>query len=99
MSAFQYAPTRGLAGPLDAFADRLESLQGRRPAEEELVITSGAIEALELLGKSFLDPGDLVVVEAPTTLARSRRSGASKPTSSPCRWMIMGSRWTSSSGG
>jgi len=68
MSAFQYAPTRGLAGPLDVFADRLESLQGRRPAEDELLITSGAIEALELVGKSFLDPGDLVVVEGPTYL-------------------------------
>jgi 2-aminoadipate transaminase len=68
LSAFQYAPTRGLAGPLEAFADRLERLQGRRPAEGELLITSGAIEALELVGKSFLDPGDVVVVEAPTYL-------------------------------
>jgi 2-aminoadipate transaminase len=67
-SAFQYAPTRGLAGPLEAFADRLERLQGRRPAADELLITSGAIEALELVGKSFLDPGDVVVVEAPTYL-------------------------------
>jgi 2-aminoadipate transaminase len=67
-SAFQYAPTRGLAGPLDALAGRLEMLQGRRPAEGELSITSGAIEALELVGKSFLDPGDLVVVEGPTYL-------------------------------
>ena len=68
LSAFQYAPTRGLAGPLEAFADRLERFQGRRPAEDELLITSGAIEALELIGKSFLDPGDVVVVEAPTYL-------------------------------
>jgi 2-aminoadipate transaminase len=68
LSAFQYAPTRGLAGPLAAFADRLERLQGRRPADDELLITSGAIEALELIGKSFLDPGDVVVVEAPTYL-------------------------------
>jgi 2-aminoadipate transaminase len=67
-SAFQYAPTRGLPGTLDAFADRLERLQGRRPAEDELLVTSGAIEALELVGKSFLDPGDVVVVEAPTYL-------------------------------
>src|SRR6267142_5029147 len=67
-AAFQYAPTRGLAGPLDAIAGRLEMLQGRRPAEDELVITSGAIEALELVGKSFLDRGDLVVVEGPTYL-------------------------------
>jgi len=67
-TAFQYAPTRGLAGTLAAFADRIEALQGRRPADDELVITSGAIEALELVGKSFLDAGDLVVVEGPTYL-------------------------------
>ena len=67
-SAFQYAPTRGLPGTLDALAGRLETLQGRRPGDDELVITSGAIEALELVGKAFLDPDDLVVVEAPTYL-------------------------------
>jgi 2-aminoadipate transaminase len=67
-SAFQYAPTRGLAGPSDALAARLERTQGRRPADDELLITSGAIEALELVGKSFLDPGDFVVVEGPTYL-------------------------------
>src|SRR5690349_18903692 len=38
-TAFQYAPTRGLAGPLDAIAGRIEATQGRRPAEDELVIT------------------------------------------------------------
>ena len=67
-AAFQYAPTRGLAGTLDAVAGRLHALHGRRPAEDELVITSGAIEALELVGKSFLDRGDVVVVEGPTYL-------------------------------
>jgi 2-aminoadipate transaminase len=67
-SAFQYAPTRGLAGVLDAVAGRLDRIQGRRPADDELLITSGAIEALELVGKSFLDRGDLVVVEGPTYL-------------------------------
>ena len=66
--AFQYAPTRGLAGPLDALAGRLETLQGRRPADDELLLTSGGMEALELVGKSFLDRGDTVVVEGPTYL-------------------------------
>ena len=65
---FQYSPTRGLPGPLDALAARLEALQGRRPAEAELLITSGGIEALELVAKSFLDAGDAVVVEGPTYL-------------------------------
>jgi len=63
-SAFQYAPTQGLAGTRDAIAGRLE----RRPEEAELLVTSGGIEALELVSKSFLDRGDAVVVEAPTYL-------------------------------
>jgi len=68
VSAFQYAPTRGLAGPLDALAARIEALQGRRPTDDELLITSGAIEALDLVCKTFLDRGDTVAVEAPTYL-------------------------------
>ena len=68
LSALQYSPTRGLQGPLDVLAQRLEALQGRRPGDEELLLTSGGIEALELLGKSFLERGDTVVVEGPTYL-------------------------------
>ena len=67
-SAFQYAPTRGLLGPLDALAARIEATQGRRPAGDELLIASGAIEGLELVSKTFLDAGDVVVIEAPTYL-------------------------------
>ena len=63
-SAFQYAPTQGLAGTRDAIASRLE----HRPEDAELLVTSGGIEALELVSKSFLDKGDAVVVEAPTYL-------------------------------
>jgi 2-aminoadipate transaminase len=67
-AAFQYAPTRGLAGTRDAMSSRIEALQGARPADDELLVTSGGIEALELLSKSFLDTGDTVVVEGPTYL-------------------------------
>jgi 2-aminoadipate transaminase len=67
-SAIQYAPVKGLPGPLDYVASRLEAYEGRRLAPEDLMITSGCIEALELLGKTFLDAGDVVVVEAPTYL-------------------------------
>jgi 2-aminoadipate transaminase len=66
--AFQYAPTTGLPGTRGALADRLERLQGARPADDELLVTSGGIEALELVSKSFLDKGDVVAVEAPTYL-------------------------------
>ncbi len=67
-AVFQYAPTSGLPGLRDWLAGRLERLEGQAPAEEELIITSGGIEGLELLGKSLLDQGDVVAVEAPSYL-------------------------------
>jgi 2-aminoadipate transaminase len=66
--ALQYSPTEGLASVRDALRDRLQRVEGRRPAEDELMVTSGGIDAMELLAKSLLDPGDAVVVEAPTYL-------------------------------
>jgi 2-aminoadipate transaminase len=67
-SAFQYGSTWGLPGPREFLASRMETLQGRRPGDGDVMITSGAIEALDLVAKTFIDPGDLVVVEAPTYL-------------------------------
>lgn len=67
-SVLQYAPVKGLPGPRDFISQRLERLEGIRPADDELIITSGTIEAIELLSKSLIDPGDLVLVEGPTYL-------------------------------
>ncbi|MGH3318929.1 MAG: PLP-dependent aminotransferase family protein [Streptosporangiaceae bacterium] len=66
--ALQYAPTAGLPGTLDWIAGRLERLEGLRPAADELIVTSGGIEGLELLTKSLVDPGDPVAVEGPSYL-------------------------------
>lgn len=68
VAAFQYAPTAGLPGTRDYLAGRLADREGRRPADAELMVTSGSIEALELVAKSLLDAGDVAVVEAPTYL-------------------------------
>jgi 2-aminoadipate transaminase len=67
-TALQYAPTPGLPGFREFLTARLEGLEGRRAADDELLVTSGGIEALELLGKALLEPGDPALVEAPTYL-------------------------------
>jgi 2-aminoadipate transaminase len=66
--ALQYSATEGLAGTRDYFAARLEETQGRRPDAAELLVTSGGIDCMELAAKSLIDPGDVVIVEAPTYL-------------------------------
>ena len=66
--ALQYSATEGLAGARDYVAGRLEFREGAAPGPGELMITSGGIDCMELLAKSYVDPGDVVVGEAPTYL-------------------------------
>jgi 2-aminoadipate transaminase len=66
--ALQYSATEGLAGTREYVTARLAALEGRAPAAGELLITSGGIDCMELLAKSYLDPGDVVVAEEPTYL-------------------------------
>ena len=66
--ALQYSPAQGLASVRGAISDRLGQVEGRSPAGDELMVTSGGIDALELISKRLLDPGDVVLVEAPTYL-------------------------------
>jgi 2-aminoadipate transaminase len=66
--ALQYSATEGIASVRDYVSGRLASVEGSRPGAGELMITSGGIDCMELIAKSYLDPGDAVVVEAPTYL-------------------------------
>jgi 2-aminoadipate transaminase len=66
--ALQYSATEGIAGVRDYISGRLSSHQGRKPGAGQLMITSGGIDCMELLAKSYVDAGDVVVVEAPTYL-------------------------------
>jgi 2-aminoadipate transaminase len=64
----QYAPSEGIASVREYLLERQEQLQGRRPETAELIVTSGGMECINLVGLALLDPGDAVVVEAPTYL-------------------------------
>jgi 2-aminoadipate transaminase len=66
--ALQYSATEGLAGTRDYFASRLLDTQGRRPEPAEFLVTSGGIDCMGLAARSLIDPGDVVIVEAPTYL-------------------------------
>ena len=67
-SALQYGLTEGYAPLRDKIADRL-SAQGIPATSSEIVLTTGSQQAIDLLCKIILDPGDTVLVEAPTYLA------------------------------
>src|SRR6185436_8817773 len=65
LAGLQYGPTEGYR-PLRGFvAERIADLGIGVPIEQVL-ITSGSQQALDLLGKLLIDPGALVAVEEPT---------------------------------
>jgi len=66
--ALQYSATEGIAGVRDYISGRLVSVQGRAPGAGELMVTSGGIDCMELVAKSYVNAGDVVAVEAPTYL-------------------------------
>lgn len=66
--ALQYSATEGIVSVRDYVSGRLAAAQSRTPGPGELMITSGGIDCMELVAKSYLDAGDAVVVEAPTYL-------------------------------
>jgi DNA-binding transcriptional MocR family regulator len=47
---------------------------------DDLVVTTGAQQALDLIGKIFIDPGDRIAVEAPAYVGALTAFGAYQPT-------------------
>jgi 2-aminoadipate transaminase len=67
-AALQYGATEG-HGPLRHELARFMGGKGMRCAPEGLIVTTGSQQALDLLAKVMIDPGDKVIVEGPTFLA------------------------------
>ena len=65
--SLQYSPTEGFVPLREVIADHSASY-GIRTAIENIQLTSGSQQALDLIGMLFIDPGDYVVVENPTYL-------------------------------
>lgn len=62
----QYGASEGWPELREVLLERMTAHLGRPVAGEELLVTSGSQQALDLLARAILDPGDTVVVEAPT---------------------------------
>lgn len=63
--AMQYGPTSGLPNLLESLSDYLEE-KGFPVDSNRLMITTGSLQAIHILAKAFIDPGDPVIVETPS---------------------------------
>jgi len=78
-TVLQYGASEGYPPLRDAILDMMADRLGYRPDAGEVLVTSGSQQAVDLIGRALLDPGDLVVLEAPTypgTVHCLRNAGA-----------------------
>jgi len=67
-AALQYGPAEGHP-PLREFVADLLRGRGLPATPEQVLITSGSQQGLDLVARALLDPGDAVVLESPSYLA------------------------------
>jgi 2-aminoadipate transaminase len=63
-TGFQYGPTPGYPPLLETLKEFLRK-KGMPVDNNRLLITTGSLQAINILGKVFIDPGDTVVTENP----------------------------------
>ncbi|PWA13234.1 aminotransferase [Pueribacillus theae] len=66
--ALQYAETEGLAPFREAIAERMAK-NGIKSSIDDILVTTGSQQAIDLFTRIMFDPGDVVLTENPTYLA------------------------------
>src|SRR4051794_7419840 len=64
-AALQYGPTEGL-DDVKACIVQVMAAEGMEVEPDELLVTTGGQQVIDLVCKTLLDPGDVVIAEAPT---------------------------------
>src|SRR5882757_9306741 len=63
--ALQYGPTDGIAAVKDCIVEVMGA-EGMPVSADEVLITTGGQQVIDLVCKTLVDPGDVIVAEAPT---------------------------------
>lgn len=79
LAALQYGPTEGYAPLRSWVATRMAGL-GLTVATDQVLITAGSQQGLDMLGRLLIDPGALVAVEEPTYLGALQAWQTNRPT-------------------
>lgn len=66
VEALQYGPVMGLSDLRRVVVNDLLAPKGVKADMENIIITSGGLEPINLLCQLYIDPGDVILVESPT---------------------------------
>src|SRR3712207_4537543 len=76
--ALQYGPTSGLEAIKDVIVDVMAA-EGTPARQEDVFVTTGAQQGLDLIAKVFLDEGDAILCEGPTYAGALNAFAAYRP--------------------
>ena len=76
--ALQYGPTAGLESIKDVIVEVMDA-EGTPARQEDVFVTTGAQQGLDLVAKVFLDEGDAVLCEGPTYAGALNAFAAYRP--------------------
>jgi 2-aminoadipate transaminase len=63
--ALQYGPTEGMSATVACIVEVMAA-EGTKVDPAEVIVTTGGQQVLDLVCKTLIDPGDVIVAEAPT---------------------------------
>ena len=63
--ALQYGPTEGMAATVECIVEVMAA-EGTTVDPAEVIVTTGGQQVIDLVCKTLIDPGDVIVAEAPT---------------------------------
>jgi 2-aminoadipate transaminase len=63
--ALQYGPTEGMSAAVDCIVEVM-AVEGTQVDRSEVIVTTGGQQVIDLVCKALIDPGDVIVAEAPT---------------------------------
>ncbi len=78
VGALQYGTTDGRVQTKEALIEIMNEI-GLRAKPDDMTLTAGAQQALDLLGKVFINPGDVVICEGPTYVGALQAFSAYQP--------------------
>ena len=67
-AALEYGSVEGLYLLRELIAKRMSAETGGTFTADNVLLTTGAMQGLDLIGKALVDPGDLIVAQSPTYL-------------------------------
>ena len=85
-AALEYGAVEGFLPLRRLIAERMAAETGGAFTAANVLLTSGSMQALDLIGKVLIDPGDLIVAQAPTYLGALDAWRPRRPAYLPLDW-------------